>query len=153
MTIAYVVREVAPGDFSGWLPLWQGYNAFYGRSGATALPIEITRTTWTRFFDPYEPVHCLVAEASGRLVGLAHYIFHRNTTMLGPTCYLQDLFSSETERGQDIGGALVTAVCERARAAGVSRVYWHTHESNAAARRLYDAVTERSGFMVYRKDL
>ena len=26
-----------------WLPLWDGYNAFYGRSGPTALPPEITR--------------------------------------------------------------------------------------------------------------
>ena len=48
-------------DFRGWLPLWDGYNAFYGREGPTALPLEITRATWARFFDAYEPVQALVA--------------------------------------------------------------------------------------------
>jgi hypothetical protein len=54
------------------------------------LPDEVTLTTWARFFDGYEPVHALVAERSGALVGLAHYLFHRSTTALGPNCYLQD---------------------------------------------------------------
>jgi ribosomal protein S18 acetylase RimI-like enzyme len=40
---------------------------------------------------------------------------------------------------------------ERARRAGASRVYWLTHESNAAARALYDKLAERSGFIQYRK--
>jgi len=33
----------------------------------------------------------------------------------------------------------------------ISRVYWHTHETNHTARRLYDTVAENSGFIVYRK--
>jgi oligopeptide transport system ATP-binding protein len=37
---------------SGWLPLWNGYNAFYGRHGETALPDEVTTMAWRRFFDP-----------------------------------------------------------------------------------------------------
>ena len=32
------VRFVQRSDFDRWLPLWDGYNAFYGRSGPTALP-------------------------------------------------------------------------------------------------------------------
>jgi hypothetical protein len=51
-----------------------------GRSGAATLATEITRTTWTRFFDDSEPVHALVAETRGQLVGMAHYLFHRSTT-------------------------------------------------------------------------
>ncbi|MGG6494676.1 UNVERIFIED_CONTAM: GNAT family N-acetyltransferase, partial [Bacteroidetes bacterium 56_B9] len=31
-----VVRPILPSDHARWLPLWDGYNAFYGRSGATA---------------------------------------------------------------------------------------------------------------------
>lgn len=145
------VREVMRTDHSAWLPLWEGYNAFYGRSGPTALAEEITRTTWERFFDPAEPVHALVAEGEGgRLIGLAHYLFHRSTTMLADTCYLQDLFTAESARGTGVGRALIQAVCERARSAGSTRLYWHTHESNATARALYDKVAERSGFIVYR---
>nr|WP_210427775.1 GNAT family N-acetyltransferase [Dyella sp. SG609] len=131
--------------------MWDGYNAFYGRSGPTALPEEITRTTWERFFDEGEPVHALVAESGGALLGLAHYLFHRNTTAIGLNCYLQDLFTAEAARGRGVGKALIEAVYAQARQAGSPRVYWHTHHTNATAMRLYDQVAEHSGFVVYRK--
>jgi GNAT superfamily N-acetyltransferase len=146
-----VVRPVARADFEGWKPLWDGYNAFYGREGPTALPEEVTRSTWSRFFDAYEPVHGLVAEASGTLVGLVHYIYHRSTLHIDPICYLQDLFTAHDVRGTGVGRALIEAVYERAKTAGAGRVYWHTHETNAVARRLYDKVADLSGFIVYRK--
>lgn len=146
-----IIRPVTRQDYDQWLPLWEGYNAFYGRSGETALPPEITRTTWERFFDAYEPVHALVAEARGKLLGLTHYIFHRSTTALGPSCYLQDLFTSDAARGKGIGRALINGVYERAKLAGCPRVYWQTHETNHTAMQLYDKLAERSGFVVYRK--
>jgi GNAT superfamily N-acetyltransferase len=153
MNESLAVRPVARSDYALWLSLWDDYNAFYGRSGPTALPEDITTMTWARFFDAYEPVHALVAESDGQLVGLAHYLFHRSTTMLGPTCYLQDLFTNAAARGKGIGRALLNAVYERAKAAGSTRVYWQTHETNETARRLYDKVAERSGFIVYVKHL
>ncbi len=117
------------------------------------MPIEVTNLTWQRFFDGYEPMHALVAESGGKLVGLTHYLFHRNTTMIGPVCYLQDLFTDATLRGKGVGKALIEGVYERARLAGSPRVYWHTHETNKTAMRLYDYVATHSGFVVYRKDL
>ena len=81
------IRPVALDDYDQWLPLWDGYNTFYGRSGPTALDPEITRMTWARFFDAYEPVHALVAERDGQLLGLTHYLFHRSTTAIMPSCY------------------------------------------------------------------
>ncbi|WP_414472989.1 N-acetyltransferase family protein [Microvirga sp. M2] len=145
------VRAVTRQDFEQWLPLWDGYNAFYGRSGATALAADITQITWARFFDAYEPVHALVAESNGRLLGLAHYIFHRSTTALGPTCYLQDLFTDEAARGQGVGRALIQEVYEQASKAGSLRVYWQTHETNRTAMQLYDNVADRTGFVVYHR--
>lgn len=150
---APVVRAVVRADFDQWLPLWQGYNAFYGRAGATALPAGITAMTWARFFDAYEPVHALVAERDGRLVGLTHYLFHRSTTTIAPTCYLQDLFTAPEQRGTGVGRALIAAVCEQATLAGTGRVYWLTHESNKTAMKLYDQVAQLSGFVVYRRQL
>jgi GNAT superfamily N-acetyltransferase len=144
------IRAVVPADFAQWLPLWDAYNAFYGRSGATALADDITRTTWVRFFDAAEPVHALVAERGAELIGLAPYLFHRSTTSIAPTCYLQDLFTAAPARGTGVGRSLIGAVREAARAAGATRLYWQTHESNATAMRLYDGVAERSGFIVYR---
>jgi GNAT superfamily N-acetyltransferase len=147
LSIRFVTRQ----DYDQWLPLWDGYNAFYGRSGATALSHEITRMTWARFFDAYEPVHGLVAESGGELLGLTHYLFHRSTTAIAPTCYLQDLFTGEAARGKGVGRALINGVYEQARLAGSPRVYWQTHETNLTAMRLYNKVAEHSGSVVYRK--
>jgi len=147
------VRFVTRRDYDHWLPLWDGYNAFYGREGATALAPETTRTTWARFFDADEPVHGLVAESGGQLLGLTHYLFHRSTTAVEPVCYLQDLFTAESARGKGVGRALIHGVYEQARLAGSPRVYWQTHQTNLAAMQLYDKVAEHSGFVVYRKPL
>jgi GNAT superfamily N-acetyltransferase len=149
----FLVRPVERADFAGWKPLWDGYNAFYGREGTTALADEITDRTWARFFDEYEPVHALVADQAGQLLGLVHYIFHRSTISLTTNCYLQDLFTLESARGKGVGRALIEEVYRRAQFAGSSRVYWHTHETNATAMLLYDKVAEKSGFVVYRKML
>ncbi|HXQ44981.1 MAG TPA: GNAT family N-acetyltransferase [Caulobacteraceae bacterium] len=154
MSGAITVREARPDDFDAWLPLWEGYNAFYERAGPTAVPQSMTRLTWQRFFDAYEPMHALVAEAAGgRRVGFVHYVFHRHTTMVGPICYLQDLFTAADVRGQGVGRSLIEAVYARAKAAGSPRVYWQTHETNATARLLYDRLATNSGFIVYRREL
>jgi len=148
-----LVRPVHPEDFAAWKPLWQGYNAFYGRKDETALPDAVTSRTWSRFFDADEPVHALVAEHRGQLLGLAHYLFHRSTIMIEPICYLQDLFTAETARGKGVGRALIGSVYQCAQDVGCSRVYWHTHETNATAMMLYDRIADKSGFVVYRKSL
>jgi len=89
----------------------------------------------------------------GALVGLTHYLFHRNTVMLNDTCYLQDLFTAAAARGHGVGRALISAVYDRARAAGATRVYWQTHETNHVAQALYDRIAKRSGFIVYRQNV
>jgi GNAT superfamily N-acetyltransferase len=152
VSVEPIVRPVTREDFPRWLPLWEGYNRFYGRFDATALPDEITQMTWARFFDAYEPVHALVAERDGELVGLVHSLFHRSTISIAPTCYLQDLYTKESTRGKGVGRKLIEAVYEQARLAGCARVYWLTHETNSAAMQLYDKVADRSGFVVYRKN-
>ena len=146
-----VIRFVTRHDYERWLPLWDGYNAFYGRSGPTALDGEITRMTWARFFDAYEPVHALVADSGGELLGLTHYLFHRSTTAIAPVCYLQDLFTVEAARGKGVGRALINGVYAQAQEAGSPRVYWQTHQTNQTAQELYNKVAEHSGFVVYRR--
>ncbi|MDR6868856.1 GNAT superfamily N-acetyltransferase [Microbacterium resistens] len=151
--VGFTIRPVVEADRERWLPLWDGYNTFYGRSGETALPDAVTRSTWDRFLDEAEPVHALVAEQGDRLLGLAHFLFHRSTTTIEPSCYLQDLFTDDAARGQGVASALIDEVAERAVSAGSSRLYWQTHETNQTARKLYDRVAERTGFLVYRRPL
>lgn len=147
------VRDLARGDRAGWTPLWDGYNAFYGRSGATALAPEVTETTWHRYFDPYEPMHAQLAVADdGTPVGLVHWLLHRSTTRIEPVVYLQDLFTAPAWRGRGVAAALIESCCAWSTERGVRRVYWQTHESNATGRRLYDRVARHHGFIVYARD-
>ncbi len=144
------IRALRPEDEEAWLPLWRGYLDFY----AATLPEEVTRTTWQRLHDPAEPVHGLGAfDAGGRLVGIAHYIFHRSTWSAASHCYLNDLFTLPEARGAGVGRALIGRVYAEAEAAGAGRVHWLTHETNAVAQKLYDRVADRPGFVQYRKAL
>jgi GNAT superfamily N-acetyltransferase len=141
------IRPARESDFAHWLPLWQGYQEFY----RVRIPEDATRATWKRFFDPGEPVHCLVAERDDRLIGLAHYLFHRSTWLVDRVCYLNDLFVDPTGRRSGVARKLIDAVYDAADAAGASKVYWLTHESNAAARLLYDQVAQHKGFIEYER--
>lgn len=150
MSNSFIIRSVESNDFVRWKKLWEAYNRFYGRN---SLPEEITQTTWSRFFNDAEPVHALVAVQDGKLLGLAHYLFHRSTIQIESTCYLQDLFTDETARGQGIGLSLIETVYDRAKIAKSPRVYWQTKENNLVARKLYDKVATLSGFIVYSKQI
>ena len=143
------VRELRFDEREAWEPLWRGYLEFY----ESAVDRDVTATTWHRLHDPAEPMFVLGAFIEGRLIGIVHYLFHRSTWTIGDYCYLQDLFTAPDARGLGAGRALIEAVCDRARAAGASRVYWLTHESNATARALYDTLADRPGFIQYRRVL
>jgi len=147
------VRRIEPDDFTQWLSLWSGYNAFYGRSGDTALPEAITRQTWAWFVDQAEPVHAWVAELQGELVGFVHVVEHKSTSRISDVCYLQDLFTAPTHRGKGIARALIGRVYQKAKEMGCSRVYWTTQASNEKARYLYDQVATNGGFIVYSQEM
>ena len=59
-------------------------------------------------------------KAAATLLGLTHYLFHRSTTSIQPSCYLQDLFTNEAARGKGVGRALINGVYEQAKLAGSS---------------------------------
>jgi GNAT superfamily N-acetyltransferase len=140
-----IIRSVRDSDHAQWLPLWQGYQDFY----RVKLTPAVTESNWKRFFEPNEPIHCLVAEREGRLIGLAHYLIHRSTLSVENICYLNDLFVDPRGRRSGVARKLIEAVYGAADAAGAAKVYWLTHESNAAARLLYDQVAQYGGFIRY----
>ncbi|MGR2660809.1 GNAT family N-acetyltransferase [Chromobacterium haemolyticum] len=149
----FTIRPLQAGDYSDWLPLWRGYNAFYGREGATALPEEVERETWRRLLSPAEPVHGLAAVAGDALLGIAHLLYHRSTIQIQDAAYLQDLYVAPAARGSGVARALLRAAADRARADGAVALYWRTAGDNHAARRLYDQVAELADTVIYRQIL
>lgn len=153
MPDAVTVRSIQRDDLAQWRPLWDGYNAFYGREGDTALDEAITRQTWDRFFVATDPIKAFVAEADGQVLGLVHIVYHPSTSRLRDICYLQDLFTLPSARGLGIGRALIEKVYAEAAKAGCSRVYWTTFDHNHIARRLYDKMATHNGVLVYTREM
>ena len=141
-----IVRPLAQSDHADWHRLWTDYLTFY----ETKLPEEVYAVTWKRLFTEgeFEPKG-FIATLDGKAVGLTHYLYHRSGWSEKNNCYLQDLFSDPAVRGKGIGAALIKAVKDAAEKIGVKNVYWMTHETNATARKLYDHVARRTGFIEY----
>jgi GNAT superfamily N-acetyltransferase len=129
------------------MPLWRGYQTFY----KVDIPAATSAVTWQRLLDPNEPMHAVIAWQGERAVGMVHWIYHRSCWTVGNFAYLNDLFAEPDVRGTGVGRALIEHVYAQSAAAGCSRVYWLTHESNAVAMTLYDRIAEKSGFIQYRK--
>jgi GNAT superfamily N-acetyltransferase len=143
------VRKAEAGDETRWRKLWKGYLDFYRSS----VPEATTVATWSRILDPADDIGSLVATRGGQVIGICNYLFHDSTWSTQPTCYLQDLFVDPAARGSGAAKMLILACEEEARGKGASRVYWLTQEYNAAARSLYDTITQRTSYIVYRKAL
>ena len=139
------IRRIEARDEQRWRELWDGYCRFYEREPAPA----INDHTWKRLRDAASPVHGIVAEEAGRVIGIANYIIHENTSTLTPVCYLQDLFVDPTLRAGGVGKQLIDWLVAEMKAQGWSRRYWNTKENNYRARGLYDKYTPHSGFLRY----
>jgi GNAT superfamily N-acetyltransferase len=140
------VIEIAPlreADRAAWEPLARGYKAFY----RTELADDRYDETW-RLLIAGERIHGLAARTDGRMVGIAHYLFHAQTWS-ADACYLQDLFTAEDARGCGVASALIEAVAEAARSRGAAKYYWMTKEDNRVARALYDRIARFKGFVRY----
>ena len=142
------IRPLRASDKDAWAGLWAAYLSFYG----TSVPDAVYDSTFTRLLgDDPQDFRGLVADAGGRLVGLAHYLFHRHCWRIENTCYLQDLYAAPAARGTGVGRALIEAVYSAADAAGHPTVYWLTQDDNATARQLYDRVAVQTNFIKYQR--
>lgn len=141
------IRFIEKDDFDQWHKLWTEYLVFY----KTSMPEEVYATTFERFLDPKSDVKAVVAELDGKLVGLAHYVFQRNTWNVQDICYLNDLFVSPTARRKKIGQSLIQKVYDIADENHAPHVYWTTQEFNATARKLYDQIGEKTPFIKYQR--
>ena len=142
-----IIRDLRAEDRPQWNDLWRGYLDFY----ESELAPEVSDITFARLLDPSEPMFCLVAEDEGALLGIVHCVLHRGTWSVENFCYLEDPFTAPAARKRGVGRSLIEAIYARADELNCSRVYWLTHESNAAGRSLYDQVARNLGFIHYRR--
>ena len=137
------ITKLQKSDRADWEKLARGHNDFY----ETVLPDSDYDRAWSRLLADRE-IHGLAAWLDGRLVGIAHFLFHSNIWR-AEVCYLQDLFVDEEVRGQGAARALIDAVAGAARRRGAARFYWQTKHDNHRARALYDKVAVHRGFIRY----
>ena len=138
------IRPLGPEDRAPWEMLFRAYMAFYERDE----PQRMYDRAWLELLAG-DRMHALVASLDERIVGMAHFLVHANTSLPADVCYLQDLYTDPSGRGRGVGGALIAAVVEWARQRRCARVYWTTKQDNATARRLYDRVATFRGFIRY----
>jgi GNAT superfamily N-acetyltransferase len=138
------IRPLCPEDRVAWEALARGYKTFY----ETTVPDEGYEETWQRLLPPGAELFGIGARLDGKLVGIAHYLFHP-TFWSSDACYLQDLFVAEAARGQGAARALIEWVARAARERDASRLYWTTKQENTSARILYDRVARFHGFIRY----
>ena len=142
------VSKLQASDREHWARLWNEYLAFYD----TSLPHQVYEYTWNRIIAESRGLRAFGARGSdgdARLVGIAHFFYYESAWTTHEVCYLQDLYVDPAHRGRGFGRRLIKAVAEAARIRSCDKLYWLTHESNAAARSLYDAVAHYSGFVRY----
>lgn len=141
------VRPFSETDFDDWLRLWRAYQGFYKAAIADEVrPGQLFTNVGSRRANVWSVCYRRAADLRVGALDIP-----RSNWTTGDYCYLQDLNVAEESPGGGIGRALIEHVYVEAQKAGCSRVYWLTHESNVTGMRLYDRVSERGGFVQYRK--
>jgi GNAT superfamily N-acetyltransferase len=137
------IKALSAADKTEWLQLTRAYKKFYDDE----IGDDEYEAAWQRL-QQCDRVRAVTACMSGRMVGLAHYVFH-DSVWRASVCYLQDLYVIPNERGQGIARRLIEYVAEQARNQGAERFYWQTQKHNTIARRLYDKIAVYNGFIRY----
>lgn len=143
--MSVTVRPLAAGDEAAWRRLFRDYGVFY----ETHFDDPVLDAGWRRLNDDGEPIHALVAEQDGAVVGIAHYRSHPDTFSTGRDWYLDDLFVDPAARGGGVATALIEHLKEVARATGPGTLRWITAEDNATAQRVYDRLATRTSWVTY----
>lgn len=146
--MSFTIRSLqnTSDEHQQWLTLWHGYLTFY----ESTISHEVAAHNWASFHNPDSPIDAIGAfDADGNMLGLVQTVIHLSTWSVAPSCYLNDLYTIPTARGQGVGGALIEAVYAFAKAKGCTKVHWLTHESNVTGQSLYNQLAVNEGFIQY----
>jgi GNAT superfamily N-acetyltransferase len=140
------VRRVEDNEFFTWLDLYAGYGEFYEQP----VTDEKALLVWSWISDPENELEAWFAvDEEGTPIGLAHVREFVRPLDGSKGLYLDDLFVTPDARGAGAGTALLNRLKETAKERGLTVVRWITAEDNETARRLYDAVAEKTTWVTY----
>lgn len=139
------IRRPVVGDREPWGELYSGYAAFYGVEQSE----DMRERVWRWIHDPAHESEALVAEAGGRLVGLAHFRPFARPLSASVGGFLDDLFVMPEARGSGAAQALIDAIAAEGRTRGWSVIRWITAADNARARALYDKSAVATKWVTY----
>ena len=140
------IRSIRADDRTSWESLLRAYAAFYG----TATSNESEAAVWSWIFDEHNDFWCdLVVDNSDTIIGFVQYQLMHRSLSGAMVCYLSDLYVDDQSRGNGAGRAMINHVLAFARTRRIANVRWLTQEFNYAGRRLYDAYTKKSDFILY----
>lgn len=130
------IVEAEIEDLESASELFAEYLRFYEQSHGDAAVASFL----TERFDRGDSMILLALDDSGSAVGLAQVYPKPSSLALSTDWILNDLIVAPAARGKGAGRALVGAVLERARAAGVSEVILETARTNTPAQSLYESL-------------
>ncbi len=141
------IAPIEAAELESLLPLIAAYQRFYEADG---IDERRNRSFFRRFLAPSEDGMLLGARAGEKIVGYACLYWHFSSTQAVETVLMNDLFVSESARGQGVGRALIEASSAVARERGAAQLEWATAPDNHTAQRLYDSTgAERSEWVEY----
>lgn len=136
------IRAIESTDFPEWLNLWNANNLGHKDE-------DVTSQTWARLNDENAPVHGLVAEDKGEIVGLIQYILHPTTGSLNDICYMQDVFVDPAHRQKGIARTMIEALAKIGKREQWGRIYWMAEGKNEAAQALYKTLGHKLDFTLH----
>lgn len=91
-------------------------------------------------FGPAPRFFALIAEADGKIAGMALCFFKYSTWGSHTGLYLEDLFVQPEFRSQGVAHALMGRSAKIALERGCGRFHWVVHQDNARAIRFYESL-------------
>lgn len=150
-SLMIAIRPATPADAGDILRLVRALAAYEREPEAVAMDAAGCQAA---LFGDGAVAHAHVAEADGRIVGVALWFLNFSTWTGRPGLYLEDLYVDEDARGAGAGRALLTALAREAAARGCARMEWSVLDWNEPAMGFYRRIgaEAKRGWQIWRLD-